>query len=318
MPTYVETGGSVPLRQPYAISGVSGFIFGLEGDRQKITRTCQRALATHGSYTFEAPTGLVLFCFLKMQRLQSESAPDDAKGAIRESELNVAIPLLMRAPGELLPRLVFYMPYLWVDSGAALIAGREIYGFPKQLATIRMPAALDEPAEFSVEGEVFTHFERGKMATRGTIARVHRLDARPAAGHGSIRDRLEELVEDARASAFGVSLPPPLDRLLPRPLDPLLSLVFLKQFRAISGDGSQACYRSVAQAAFEITELRRAQRLAGDYEIEIPRHDSVPLADELGFPAADATGLLRQRARFAWFADYDFRLQAGRELWVAP
>lgn len=320
MANYVECGGGVPLRQPYAISGVTGFVFGLRGDEAKIHRLCEQTLDTGGEYTFDPPTGLVLFCFLKMRSLRSGSPPDDAKGCIRETELNVAVPLLMRKRGELLPRLVFYMPYLWVDSGPALIAGREVYGFPKQLAAIEMPSALGEPAIFSVTSEVITHFGPGEMCAQKVVASVRRVGGGGVAGEASLRDRVEDAFDDMVERVFGVALPPPLDTVIPSRLrlGQMLSVVFLKQFRCITRDGSQACYRSVAQAPFEITAFRRGQPLAGDYEVEIPKHDSVPLAKELGFAAVDATGLARQKARFAYFADYDFRLGSGNLLWVAP
>ena len=159
MPEKYETyGGNFILPHPYVIEQMSGYGVAVAGDIFKMQELCNRTLNCNGKhlhYFVIAPT--VLFTFMRMGSLRSGDAPDSEHGFFTEQELNVT--MLLAAIDTSGIRLVWYMPYLWLDSGAALIAGRDIYGFPKQLATVTMPAGPGDLAEMSATGEVLHRFE---------------------------------------------------------------------------------------------------------------------------------------------------------------
>lgn len=121
---------------------------------------------------------------------------------------------------------------------------------------------------------------------------------------------------------MGADLPPALGS-VPTPVwkafdfGDLLTLVFLKQLRHIA-DGAHACYQAVTETPFAVTALSQAHILDGDYDITIPRFDSVPLAADFGLLGADSQGDIHQQAKFAYFLNFDFRLKAGKEVWVGP
>ena len=93
-----------------------------------------------------------------------------------------------------------------------------------------------------------------------------------------------------------------------------LRMAWMRQLPSIA-NFNRACFRSVVEAPFGVTAFREAGLLAGFYEIEIPKHDSVGIADELGFPA-DANGDVRMPALAAYHLSFDFKLGTGQELWV--
>lgn len=314
MPEKYETyGGNFILPHPYMIEQMSGYGVAVAGDAFKMQELCNRTLNCNGKhlrYFVIAPT--VLFTFMRMGSLCSADAPDSEHGFFTEQELNVTM-LLAAIDGSGI-RLVWYMPYLWLDSGAALISGRDIYGFPKQLATVTMPAGPGDLAEMAVKGEVLHRFEP-VQAGNMNIVTVRRTDApqldilTSAAG---VVDALNMLLGSVLGNIDASFLPP--GSFLPDINLNNLRMAWMRQLPSIA-NFKQACFRSVVEAPFGVTAFRDAGLLAGFYEIEIPKHDSVGIADELGFPA-DANGDVRMPALAAYHLSFDFKLGTGQELWV--
>lgn len=314
----IQYGGNFLVQQPFAIRQVQAFGFAVDGDRARIQALCDQCLnlAPHTRYRVLSST--VLVTFMRMGRLASALPAEAARGTFTETELNISIFLAGEEKHGLvwLPaRLVWHMPYLWLDSSNAMIAGRDIYGFPKQYGSIAMPRAAGEKAEFSARSEVLHRFAPTAQAEILPVATVRRTD-RPAL---EFERPFEQL-----AGAAGLFVKEVL-----RITDPflflgasladltaehLLNLVFLRQLPSIV-DGSRACYQAVAEASSLPQALRSGGFLSGAYALEIPYHDSVPWAYELGIAATKADATVQPHAGF--HLDFDFDLSAGREIWTA-
>ena len=305
---YETYGGNFILRPPYAIEQMTGYGVAVNGDLNAMQKLCDRTLnanGTHPRYIAVAPT--VLFTFMNMGRVRCVNPPESGHGFFTEKELNVT--MLLAAIDEDGIRLVWYMPYLWLDSGAALIAGRDVYGFPKQLATVTMPLVPGDPARMSANGEVLHRFGSG-AATREDIVTIRRTDAPNLAFASSvpnITDALAILLQSVLNIDPGFL---PIGSLLPQIQVNNLLMTWMRQLPSFT-NFKESCFRSVVEAPFSVTTFRDAGLLAGNYELVIPQHDSVNIAGELGLGTGDVT----VSAMAAYHMSFDFQFADGRELW---
>jgi len=317
---YIRYGGNFLARQPYAIGGVTGYGFGADGDLAKMQALVDRTLNLSPDTRYRVLSKTVFITFFRMNRLVSTVPEDAAKGYFSETELNFTLLLAAerKVGAVFLPeRLVWHMPYLWVDSNQAMIAGRDVYGFPKQYGTVTMPLAPGQPALFSAAGEVLHTFDPQSQGAVYPIVHARRTDA-PTLELDSPLGAIEAAVAKFLAEAVRISNPLLFagTALADLTAKHLLALVFLRQLPSIV-DADCACYQSIAEASYDLTQFHGAGFLKGDYEVEIYKHDSVPIAEELGFAATDAAGNARLKPHCSYFAGIDFTFNQAQEIWTA-
>jgi|GEM_PF-4481799 len=314
-------GGSYGIPpHPFVLDQITTYGVSVDADMGALQALVDTTLnAAPSGFRFAVISPQVLFSFMRMGCLRSEPAPN--VGFYQETELNVTLMLAGWSQQIPVPRIYWYMPYLWIDTPTPQLAGRDIFGYPKLLGKIDMPAGEGAPAEFCVSGEVIHPQSFGTCAEMRPVFRARRTDAGTP---GPIEAGQLSLDAD---SALGILLERVVDLNLgglggaagmlahAMGLDRLLKLVFLRQFPSIEDENS-ACYQSIASTTFNITNFHRAGLLAGNYEIEIPQNDSLNLASRLGI-GGGAPGDVTVPAKTAYFMDFDMRLNRGTELWVA-
>lgn len=326
MAKYIDYGGNFLPRQPGRSDEVVARVFGVQADETKLQQLCDKTLNARGAdghplhpeVEYRVISPVCLFMFMKMERLSSLHPEDSAKGLLRELELNISIPLLVlrRQAGAMLPvGIVWYMPYLWIDSGVAMSMGRETYGFPKTMARIAFSSEIDDLAPATVEAETWDSFPPAQPCVERRIVEVRR------EGLGSLKflDFLPHLT-----SFLGGFVP---QMALAGIAEPFIQqgmlfdqarFVFLKQFRN-HGNGDDACYQAIVEAPVQYPVFHGAQWLPGSYTVKVWNYTSVPLVEELGLAAVSATGggyLLKPK--FAVQLSFDFILGNGDTIWVAP
>jgi hypothetical protein len=151
-------------------------------------------------------------------------------GRLSEREVGVFVPVVVEKDGSTFAALL--CPYLFVDNGATLVAGREIYGLPKELATFPAWPGGGVPMPLWVTGLVLE--QRGDLATQKPILTVSELLGMSAGAgttwdHHSVLTDLWKALLDADAS---------------------IPLVSLKQFHAIE-DGTSACYQALVRCRIQ-------------------------------------------------------------------
>lgn len=115
---FIRYGGNFLERQPYAIGGVTGYGFAVDGDIPKMQALCDKTLNLSGAAHYEVISKSVFITFFRMERLASTLPEDRLKGSFKETELNIT---LLLAKGKMVcgvfvpERLVWHMPYLWVN-----------------------------------------------------------------------------------------------------------------------------------------------------------------------------------------------------------
>ena len=315
---FIQYAGNSIVRNPFTIRQVKAFGFAVDADHARLQALIDRTLNLAPKTRYQVLSPTVLITFMRMGRLASKRPVEAAHGSFTETELNVSLLLAVEEKRGFLwlpARLAWHMPYLWLDSSNAMIAGRDTYGFPKQYGTLAIPSAEGENAVFSAASEVLHRFDPSARATILPIATARRTDAALLAFE-------RPFAEVAGAAAAFVKealrITDPLlfigATLADLTADHLLNLAFLRQLPRIE-DSTRACYQSIAEASSVPLAFRDGGFLSGDYEIEIPHHDSVPWAQEIGL-APGATDV-RVRPHAGFHLDLDFELTAGREIWTA-
>ena len=146
LPDYVDRGGRQVWRPPYMARETEVFGFVVECRREAIDRLLRRDLVepSGGALDYRCARDRVAILFARIGRLASADHRDTLRGYVSELEVSVwCLAADVLAGG----RLVWYLPYVFVDSGQAAASGREVYGYPKQMATFepRYPERLASP-----------------------------------------------------------------------------------------------------------------------------------------------------------------------------
>lgn len=309
-PPYVDRFGLPCYPQPVVCDGVSMFAFVLAADERALQALCDQRLnapmGQPGRFRVLAP--VVTLTVTQMDAVRSESLPFANMGALSEKEAAFWIPIVDTTAGPGPQPLSFFQPLLLLDNPLALAAGREIYGFPKDPATITMPADPAGVDDFAVDALTVRTFEPGATVTRDTLIRVERpstllgrLEADAVAAFAALHLAVKGLGEIAADLHDAMRLLHGLEQ-------HLMQTVLLKQMRDIT-DGRRACYQAVVANPMLVTRFDRLHLLDAH---------TVTLASTASHPLPQALGLQpSQPSLLAFWVRYDARLPNGHVVWQA-
>lgn len=336
LPEYVERGGELVFRVPYAARDAIQYVFVLPAEAARLADTLTRDFGrpSGGLVDVRPAVSAVILAVSRIPAIKSAAPPDSELGA-GIPELEVAF--LVVGVDVLRQRPVVCVPYLFVDSGMAVTAGRELFGLPKQLATVLIEGD-HVPTRISVDALSIERFDprvpyaphrvieiapRGAGASAGArwgtfveaawgLARAFHpavglgSEPVPPAGTGGLAGllltagrALDHLAGDARVLWATVE-----DFATGR-----FPVLGLKQFRDLTRP-DRACYQAITEAPMHITRFGGGG-LLGDYTVTLGDLASEPIRRDLGLPDGPIRPLVS-----AWLR-YDFRLEAGGELWNA-
>jgi hypothetical protein len=315
LPSYIERGGDIVIRQPLELRGVTIHSFVLAADRDRLAALADRLLnaPAQGAVEYVPAAPVVALVCADVTRGQAREAPDRSKGWMSERDVAFWVPLWAgkRRGSIFVPeRLVFFLPYVFVDNAAATTTGREVFGFPKESGVLAFPEPPGAPGPFSVDALVIRRYAPDTRAEIARIVEVAPTETRvPAAAHGAWTDveegaralmgRLRELItKDAVVPAVETLL-----HAMTEGHGPGARLVFLKQFRDVE-DPSRACYQAVVEAPATVDALRGGGLLP-EHTVRIAHADSHPIVADLGLDGATCTTLLATRV------DVDFTMDRG-------
>jgi hypothetical protein len=323
-PRYVERGGELATRQPFDARDVSLYVFVLRADRLLLELLCEQRFdwPSAGAMRYEPIGDSVMLVFANIGELRSSGPPDDRLGRCAEQELGIWIPVFDRWHG----RAAWTLPYTFVDEPTVTAGGREIYGFPKQLAQVSVPALDQDPTRFEVQAHCIDRFAPNARVQRHRVVRARRPSTGPLArdwpdlqpalvdllgGGAPVGAGLGHLQADLLARRAGVAaeIEPALLFLSQLALG-RVPVVLLKEFRD-AADPRFACYQAIVEAPQTLLACRGGGLLSNDWEVEIANLDGEPLVRELWVKAGpNDPGL-------AFWLDIDFRIERGRTLWEA-
>jgi hypothetical protein len=207
--------------------------------------------------------------------------------------------------------LLFFHPYLWVDKALALVAGREIFGFSKGLASLTRPR-VGGASSWYARGLACERFGPGPNNEWRTRRLFSVSSAAPFTG-GVLSGVAGLLALLGSVTVGGVGLSLGLLAPMLTAANPTIPFVYLKQFRSVS-DPLGACYQAVTESNNQLLGAPSVSILSGAHVARFPRFDSLDMAGTAGIPV-DAQRKVAVLAAFRM--EFAFRVEAGKVVFRA-
>jgi len=295
MPHYVNRYQLDGSLQPFAAYGAEMFGFVFNGTPDALTSLVDRYLnrAPANQFRYQPLVPEVLFAFTSTKWMTATNPPFSRCGGAGELELTVWVVVQELNSGT----IALFTPYTLLDNPLAVLQGREIYGFPKEMA--RFPTW--EKGQFDVEAYAVGECREDAVGTYQQILSVTQDSPdHPAGGQHPTFTALKDALLTAGLAVANLA---PEALLLPKG-----PIVFLKQLPD-AADSRFASYQALVEASIEISTIRWVE-YPGTYTITLENFWSHPLITDLG--VADGSSSV-----FSYFVNFDFTLGAGKELWRA-
>jgi hypothetical protein len=192
LPEYVELGGRQVWRPPYTARHAEVFGFVVQADRAVVDSLLQEALVepTRGAVDYRCANDFVMVTFTRIEELASGDPLDQQRGFMEEHE--VALWCLAADVTAARGRLVWYLPYVFTDTGQTVATGREVYGYPKQIGLFdaNYPDNLLNGGETTVQALAIDPFGPNKKAELRPMVSALR--------DPTVRRRAEPITSDRR------------------------------------------------------------------------------------------------------------------------
>jgi hypothetical protein len=320
LPPYVSRRGhgEQSVEPPGVVRGARVFFFVLRADPVQAQKFVDVELnePADGALRYRVAARRAALSFLDGS-LTSSTEPI---GYLADHEFACWMPLAVFAPGRSEPSgLVYYNPYLIVDSSAAMATGREVWGFAKEVGALEMPSGPSAAARFAAQANLIDKFgpdAHARMATLVEIANPGPCgDLSPS--WSSAGEAYREVTETLRATSTDA---PVLDwkgdalllfDLLKGMIAHHVPVVNLKQFRD-AADPTRACYQAIVESACTVHAVHGGGWLRQPFVLRITPCESHPLAADLGLAGNEVP------VEHAFWVDMDFTADLGREVWRAP
>jgi hypothetical protein len=315
-PDYIARGGDLVMAPPLELNDAIMYSFLVGAELAALQSICDLQLnAVCGPDIIYKP--LAPFAAIVCADITdsfSTVPPDSEKGWMSERDFGVWIPVVqgtMKNGTWSAGRIGWYLPYVFVDNVAAMVTGREVFGFFKQTATLMMPPAPDAPGAFSVDALVIAQYSpesQAQVLRLMTMTSTQPVPAPPGSWAGDVKRAFEDVWPKIKGMIGDVrGLPIPLWDLLKNALEDLVTgdvpMVFLKQFRDAT-DPTKACYQAVIEAPAHLVKFHDGW-FTHPHDITIVPVDSHPIAAECGL----GKGTLR--AELGFWCRMNFLMKTG-------
>jgi hypothetical protein len=318
---YIDSASLQVFPPPSLCQDVTQYIFFIKGQQAKLQQLCDKFLnePSGGAVHYRPRLPFVMLTFQHVGRLSSGAEGFQDRGHTSEHEATFWVPVSdykKHGADELCKKVELFIPFIYADNPWAVAGGREIYGFPKQAATVHMPGGEQDTGHFEIRTLAYRTFSKDSVAHVSRLLTVERADGAPlehgeagfALGEellhslGALRDELGQLVD------FNFEVGARIIEYLFRPSIPM---VFLKQFREV-GSATGACYQAIVGAEADQLQLKSLRLLPRRFRLKVETLASQPLAETLGLEL-DARGQLIIPGGLQ--IQFDFRLNEGHLIW---
>jgi hypothetical protein len=307
MPPFTPLPGDIVGAPPYLGRDCLTQGLFLRGDLAAQQRFCDLALngPAGGSLTFRAVTEMVLMTAIYSSTLGSTNAADRDKGVMQEWDVGFWTAVRGGRPGDEDNWKSYWLPsFLFVDSAAAMAAGREVFGYPKTAAAFqdRGEAPGDPSATIIVR-----HFRRFGPEARPVVEPLVRITAGENAGPAP---GFVQSIHDAWSIVSGIA---PIHLGFTMPTLPGLGMpqVMLRQARdpteISAGPVSPACLQEILLVTPTPVAIRDIGPLHTPVQVEITASASHPIMETLGLGPS-------QVGELGFWLDQDFEVGAAERL----
>ncbi|MCP3979418.1 MAG: hypothetical protein GY716_08820 [bacterium] len=313
LPDYRARPAWVESEPPGDVLGARVQAFGFEGKFDAMDRTLDRYLnagAVDGLvYRTVAP--LVVVTFLKA----SLTSTSDPYGWLPDVECAVWMPVAAIQNGKV-RGLYWFMPWVWVNSAAAMQTGYCVWGYAKSIGVCNIPADLKaKDARFEMSTYVYDTLSPN---TEGVVRPLITLERHKETALEWLEHGLQDLSEffsfagRALKGWIGGKARPSLglaDEMFQDLIHKKIPIVNLKQFRDCA-EPSRACYQSIVESTCTPSKVH-LKSVPGAWRMKVLPYASHPLCEELGLAPGGA------EAMFSAEVDMDFTADLGQEVWRA-
>ena len=317
LPAYVEGPANVVKRLPYIGFDATLQGFSFKAKRNSLQHVCDEMLnaPAKGAVKFRAVSSHVLLTALYQPRVQSADPVDRTTGYVEEIDLALWILTFGGRSDSLSSWTLRWMPvWLFVDTGSAIAAGREVFGYPKHQAWFDRPiSAPPRDATVTVETLAFVGSGPDEEAQRWPLLSLepvgHTDTSATSPGGATFFERTVESFRDLISNhkeTLGVA-----GGILEKLSLPLanMPMIFLKQFRDITEAG-HACYQAITTVPVVSRRIASAGLLTTPYKLIIRKAMSHPIEEVLGLKSG-------QESEFGFWLIQDFFVGYGETLWQA-
>ncbi|EMI52888.1 acetoacetate decarboxylase family protein [Rhodopirellula sallentina] len=327
-PRYIIRGGETAFPGAYDFPNVSLTGFAVKSTRAALQRLCDQSLNAplggRSVYRPLLPGFVVMVADFPTIRVNPGEANEFSSP---EKDINLTFPVVKLkkvGPIEVVERISWFFPYVFVNNSWATVSGREAYGFPKQDATITVPQSQNDSAVYRVESQYVETFGSSAVTQTGTLLEVKRQDqdlfASPATRLDNYAGAMEALLsplvteqeggqqergEDREITLPGLGLIAEAWQMLANQTIPF---TFLKQFAKVDRR-EEACFQSIVEAPLKIKTFHSAGILPGDYRLTACDFESHPIVADMGMQSNTQSCL----AAVTMTVDSELRL--GRTVW---
>jgi hypothetical protein len=271
---------------------------------------------SHGAVSVKPAGSLIVLNFTTLDQVSAMKGPDRQLGYFKEAE--VAIWTL--GFDSLREEFATFVPYMIVDQGSAMAMGREVFGFPKQLGTVKIPRTAS-PSQFEVSVPAVKKWGPQQLFEQQPLIKIWRTGSDRGTNRITFESQFELVTELAAivredkgllAGLSGDGSSESLvaeEKLFEMLFSDSLPMLFLKQIRDGEAPGL-ACYQSIQLANFTVTGFYGAGVLPGTWAVSLNNLANEPIRRELGLKEGVLTPLA------AFWVDFDFDLSVTEKLWT--
>ena len=296
----------ITLPGPYLQKDSRVFYFPVKGKKEKIQETVDRffkSILSDSNISYEVFTDYMGLGLAYVDQVTSLDPVGSQIGYVKETDFGFWVPLIKKIDGKA-DSLIWCMPYIVVDSPAAMTVGREVFGFNKNAGIMTPPSKPVTPEDFGLQAFSFVEFGPDKMGQYEdvfTLKKQHSIFSGFEAISGDIDAFLASvkgMEEIGTPWQFIASL-------INDFLRGVVPMVFLKQFRSAS-DPHGACYQAVVETNIKITKFSGIKVHPNVYTLKSFTNATYPLVDSLGLAGSeiDVDGCMQ--------IDMDFEAEMGR------
>lgn len=312
LPPYVIDGNLYDALNTVQLCDVTMHNFCVNADNAKLQAWLDRTFAapSGGKVRYKAMGDKIFLGIAEIGKLYTLNGGAPIKGYT--SEIDITIWILAQRLDDGFFAVRWIPAYLFVDSGPALVSGREVWGFPKQLGQFDFSPKGANPAgprTFNANGWVVSPYGPESPARWARMFEVRPVASNAPGRKEGVLGSLEALADKAVGRLTGgmASVGNALQTALG---GGGMTMAFLKQFPD-AAIPTTACYQAVIEADAKVTALRGAGLTDNDYEVRITSFDTHPYLDELGVSSD------WQEVGQGFWMDFDFRQELGAAVWSA-
>lgn len=311
-PRYVDIGNGFLTPPPYEHRHALVHAFRVPADPVRLQEALDATFSdpSDGAVRVFACWREVFITFARIDAVTSASPRARAHGVVGEIDVAIWVLAVRAAPG---PGKLCWVPlWLFVDDALAMVAGREVYGFPKQLGRFTLPDGAPASSDFVARTMVLHPFsERPRGRWRPVVrATAVATAAEPRSTWATLRDASRAFNDGLYGDMDREKIRDICDEGVCFPAPGTVPMLFLKQIPA-ADDTRRAVYQAIIEGEARVDAFRWAGYTAAEYMIEMLSYDSHPFAKVLGVASTP-----QSCGRGLW-ADFDFTMHAGTTLWQA-